>query len=176
MNKKKLIVIVLVVISCLIFFSAGVFAFGSNAHDVGGIKFNLPNDFKEVSKCDSLEPNQFNGCKVESKCFENDVSNGATIKPNCIVISVVSGPNLSLNNISNFSDSRNRSLDKADFNDTTMAGFKGLLSGGEGELVYSHPSASHYDFFYMKGDKLVNIQLHGWPPYIEKNQIEDIIK
>ena len=92
------------------------------------------------------------------------------------MISVVSGPNLSLDNISDFSDGENQSLDKADYNDTTIAGFKGSLRVSGGGSINSHPYPTDYDFFFMKDNKLVNVKLHGWSPYIEEHQIEDIIK
>jgi hypothetical protein len=187
MKTKKVLLfgaILMVAISSLGIASAGWFDFGggSNPQNVSGIEFNIPGDFKEVNSIDTVKKN-YKGMDVESKYFEFNNSDGNGIKVNDLAISVISGPNLTYDKIDKFTYSPSNTvhfynsgdidtLDVDKYNNTTIAGKSGLLDGYSSEKS----GKAHYDFFYFEGDKLVNVELYGYTPFINSDQLEEILK
>ena len=87
MNSRKILLIMcvtLAILSSLSMVSAGLFGFGGNSQEIGGITFNVPGDFEEISQPDNDNLiMDFDGMKdVETKYFEfnNLVTNFWLIK------------------------------------------------------------------------------------------------
>lgn len=186
MNIKKILlflVILMIAFSSLSIASAGWFDFGgSNAQNVSGIQFNIPGDFKEVNSIKTIVKD-YDGMDVESKYFEFNNSDGTGIKVNDLAISVISGSNLTYDKLDDFKYSASNTVhfsssnglddfDVADYNNTTISGKSGLLDGYSSEKT----GKAHYDFFYFEGDKLINVELYGYAPFINSDQLEEILK
>lgn len=164
--------------------SAGWFDFGSsNDQNIGGITFHIPNDFKEVSQINSVSKD-IKVPNAETKYYEYNVSNSMSIKVNDIAITVISGSNMSLDNVKDIKYNTNRNtiiftddnhkeitgLDEFDYENATIAGKSGLL------LNITGKDLSHYIFAYIQDNKLVFVELQGYSPYVNYDQLEEIIK
>lgn len=182
MNSRKILLIMcvtLAIFASLSMVSAGLFGFGGNSQEIGGITFNVPGDFKEVSQPDNDDlVMDFDGMKdVETKYFGFNQSDGTSIKPNQMAISVISDSGVELEDAEKFSYGDEQDIDFDDYEKTTIDGRTGYAYDSEGKDVGGgHMSAEYHQFFYMEGDKLVYINIYGWSPYVSSDQIADIIE
>lgn len=181
MNLKNVFLIMCVTLTVLLSLSAvsaGWFDSG-NPQEISGIKFNIPGDFKEVNQPDNDDlVMDFKGMKdVETKYFGFNKSDGTSIKPNQIAISVVSDSGVKLKDAEKFTYGNNhQKIDLGDFENITINGKTGYVFNSTGKDVGGgHKTPEHHEFFYMEGDKLVYINIYGWEPYVSAQQIADII-
>ena len=181
MNFRRVFLIMcvtLAILSSLTMVTAGWFDFGGNPQDIGGITFNIPGDYKEISQLDgnNLEFDFKNMKDVETKYYGYNHSDGTTIKPNQLIISVISDSGVKLDDISKFTYGENEKVDMDDFNETTIADKTGYTFDTEPhETVGGHMSPEYHEFFYVVDGKLVYVGLWGWSPYVSSDMIADII-
>lgn len=182
MNFKKLFLImcvVLALISTISVASAGLFGFGGNPQDIGGITFNIPGDYEEVSQLDNDNLKMdFHGMKdVETKYFKYDHSDGTSIKPNQLVISVISDSDVKLDDANKFTYGEDDDkVDLDDYNETTIGDKTGYAFDTiPTDVGGGHMTGEYHEFFYDDDGKLVHVELYGWSPYVSADMIGDII-
>jgi hypothetical protein len=179
MRKIVFLAVLMIAISSLTVVSAGWFDFGGNPQEISGITFNLPGDYEEVSQPDNEElVMDFDGMKdVETKYFGFNQSDGTSIKPNQIAVSVVSDSGVELEDAEKFTYGEDdQDIDFDDYEKTTIGDKSGYAFNSEGkDIGGGHMTPEYHKFFYMEGDKLVYINMYGWSPYVSADLIADII-